>query len=159
SDETITDSTQWLEYEFKCKPGDVYRRPCVVAPYHYRLDWQIWFAAMEDPRDNPWLVHFVAKLLQGDAAPPRLLADHPVPPRSAQVHPRRALRLSLYPVRRCERRVVEPQPGRSLLSAIVAEDAGAAEIPPNLRLVRLTRATVALELKRRGGAPLGAPPS
>ena len=27
----------WLEYEFKCKPGSVNRRPCVISPYHYRL--------------------------------------------------------------------------------------------------------------------------
>ena len=29
----------WSELEFPCKPGDVRRRPCFVAPYHYRLDW------------------------------------------------------------------------------------------------------------------------
>lgn len=27
----------WLEYEFKCKPGNVKRTPCVISPYHYRL--------------------------------------------------------------------------------------------------------------------------
>jgi lipase maturation factor len=77
ADQTITDSTQWVEYEFKCKPGDVLRRPCVVSPYHYRLDWQIWFAAMEDPRSNPWLVHFIYKLLTGDAGAASLLAKNP----------------------------------------------------------------------------------
>ena len=41
NDAVINDDTVWLEYEFKCKPGDVHRRPCVVSPYHYRLDWQI----------------------------------------------------------------------------------------------------------------------
>jgi lipase maturation factor len=76
-DQTVTESTQWLEYEFKCKPGDVYRRPCVVSPYHYRLDWQIWFAAMEDYRSNPWLVRLVAKLLAGDAGAASLLATNP----------------------------------------------------------------------------------
>ncbi len=29
----------WREYEFKCKPGAVGRRPCFISPYHYRLDW------------------------------------------------------------------------------------------------------------------------
>ncbi|EOD31500.1 hypothetical protein EMIHUDRAFT_231911 [Emiliania huxleyi CCMP1516] len=29
--------------EFPCKPGAVTRRPCFCAPYHYRLDWNIWF--------------------------------------------------------------------------------------------------------------------
>lgn len=37
----------WKEYEFKCKPGSVTRRPCVITPYHYRLDWLMWFAAFQ----------------------------------------------------------------------------------------------------------------
>lgn len=40
-DSQITANTKWLEYEFKCKPGNVSRRPCVAAPYHYRIDWQV----------------------------------------------------------------------------------------------------------------------
>jgi Lipase maturation factor len=31
-------SATWSPYEFRCKPGDVARRPCVVAPYQYRID-------------------------------------------------------------------------------------------------------------------------
>lgn len=34
----------WEEYYFKCKPGPINRRPCVISPYHYRLDWLAWFA-------------------------------------------------------------------------------------------------------------------
>ncbi len=41
--ETITPSAEWKEYEFKGKPGDVCRTPPIVAPYHWRLDWQMWF--------------------------------------------------------------------------------------------------------------------
>ena len=37
----------WEEYEFKCKPGKITRRPCIISPYHYRLDWLLWFAAFE----------------------------------------------------------------------------------------------------------------
>ena len=37
----------WEEYEFKCKPGNVRRRPCLISPYHYRLDWLMWFAAFQ----------------------------------------------------------------------------------------------------------------
>ena len=37
----------WEEYEFKCKPGNVSRRPCLISPYHYRLDWLMWFAAFQ----------------------------------------------------------------------------------------------------------------
>lgn len=37
----------WEEYQFRCKPGDVYRRPCLISPYHHRLDWLMWFAAFQ----------------------------------------------------------------------------------------------------------------
>ncbi|NXC14813.1 LMF1 factor, partial [Corythaeola cristata] len=37
----------WEEYDFKCKPGDLKRRPCFITPYHYRLDWLMWFAAFQ----------------------------------------------------------------------------------------------------------------
>src|SRR6185503_16251690 len=53
-DETPSDDSAWRAYEFPCKPGDVMRRPCVVAPYQYRLDWQIWFAAMSTAERYPW---------------------------------------------------------------------------------------------------------
>jgi hypothetical protein len=69
----------WLPYEFKCKPGDPNRRPCFVAPYHLRLDWQIWFAAMEDVNDEPWTVHLVWKLLHNDPLALGLLAGNPFP--------------------------------------------------------------------------------
>jgi len=83
-DATIGPETVWEEYEFPCKPGDVRRRPCVISPYHYRLDWQIWFAAMASPQQYPWTVHFVWKLLHGDPGVRALLAKDPFgddPPR------------------------------------------------------------------------------
>jgi lipase maturation factor len=75
---------RWIDYEFKCKPGDVLRRPCVVSPYHYRLDWQMWFAAMSRAEYEPWLLHLVDKLLRGDPAVLSLMAEGPfrrAPPR------------------------------------------------------------------------------
>eukprot|EP00903_Cladosiphon_okamuranus_P019438 g17873.t1 len=54
---------EWREYEFRCKPGDLNQRPCVISPLHYRLDWQMWFAAFQNYGNNPWLVNLVAKLL------------------------------------------------------------------------------------------------
>mmetsp|Transcript_12525 Transcript_12525/g.30245 ORF Transcript_12525/g.30245 Transcript_12525/m.30245 type:complete len:602 (+) Transcript_12525:200-2005(+) len=38
-----TPTHEWIELEFPCKPGSLTRRPCFCAPYHYRLDWNIWF--------------------------------------------------------------------------------------------------------------------
>ena len=67
-------TARWAAYEFRCKPGRLDRRPCVVAPYQYRIDWQMWFAAMSDYRHDPWVVHFVYKLLLGQPAILSLLA-------------------------------------------------------------------------------------
>ena len=78
-DSTITNSTPWKAYEFKCKPGDPDRRPCIISPYHYRLDWQIWFAAMSTPDQYPWAVHLVWKLLHNDRGAISLLANNPFP--------------------------------------------------------------------------------
>jgi hypothetical protein len=78
-DAVIGPDTEWRAYEFPCKPGDLARRPCVISPYHYRLDWQLWFAAMSSVGREPWLVHLVAKLLEGDANVKRLLAVDPFP--------------------------------------------------------------------------------
>ena len=91
SDATIGPATRWREYEFPCKPGDVARRPCWVSPYHYRLDWQLWFAAMSSIEYEPWLVRYVARLLQGDAEAKRLLAIDPFPD-----EPPRFIRILLY---------------------------------------------------------------
>ncbi|GFR69248.1 lipase maturation factor [Elysia marginata] len=67
----------WEEYEFKCKPGDIYRQPCLISPYHYRLDWLMWFAAFQDYQHNPWLVHLAAKLLINDREAETLIAHNP----------------------------------------------------------------------------------
>jgi hypothetical protein len=75
----ITPATRWREYEFLCKPGDPRRRPCVVAPYQPRIDWQIWFAAMSNPARYPWTLRFVWKLLHNDPGTLGLLAGNPFP--------------------------------------------------------------------------------
>jgi hypothetical protein len=77
TDEALTPETKWLPYAFKCQPGDPARRPCWMSPYHYRLDWLLWFAAMGSPRDYPWAVHLVWKLLGADPGTLGLLAADP----------------------------------------------------------------------------------
>jgi hypothetical protein len=78
-DDAITDATQWQDYELPCKPGDVMRRPCLVSPYHYRLDWQMWFAAMSTYDEEPWIAALVDKLLRGDRVVEPLFAHDPFP--------------------------------------------------------------------------------
>jgi len=79
-DETVTADTEWETYTFPGKPTDPERRPPQWAPYHLRLDWQLWFAAMApSPRRSPWFVHLCAKLLAGDEATHSLLRENPFP--------------------------------------------------------------------------------
>jgi hypothetical protein len=85
------ENAHWREYEFVAKPGDPNRRPPIIAPYQPRLDWQIWFAAMSTPRDYPWTIYFVWKLLHNDPGTLSLLANNPFPDR-----PPRYIRAELY---------------------------------------------------------------
>ena len=73
----LTPNTAWREYEFKAKPGDVRRRPPQYAPYHLRLDWLMWFAAMSSPMYHPWFAPLVVKLLEADPPTLRLLGTDP----------------------------------------------------------------------------------
>jgi hypothetical protein len=72
-------TTVWKEYEFKAKPGDPRRRPPQVAPYHLRLDWLMWFAALSPAYARTWFVALVAKLLDNDQATLKLLRANPFP--------------------------------------------------------------------------------
>ena len=78
-DEMITASTVWREYEFKGKPGDVRRRPAQFAPYHLRLDWLMWFAALSPGYATRWFDALIVKLLEGDRVTLKLLRHNPFP--------------------------------------------------------------------------------
>ncbi len=92
TDESVlTPSTKWRAYEFKGKPGDPNRRPPQVAPYHLRLDWLMWFAAMGDSSQHPWFAQLIAKLLQGDRDTLGLFGENPFPQQ-----PPRYIRAELY---------------------------------------------------------------
>ena len=71
------DGVNWLPYEFKYKPGDVAQRPGFVAPFQPRLDWQMWFAALGDYRQNPWFLNLCVRLLQGSPEVLALLKKNP----------------------------------------------------------------------------------
>ncbi len=78
-DAALTDTTTWRAYEFKGKPGDPARRPRQYAPYHLRLDWLMWFAAMQPPNYHPWVFPLLARLLEGDPATLKLLRANSFP--------------------------------------------------------------------------------
>jgi hypothetical protein len=92
--EGSNDGQTWLPYEFKYKPGDIKRRPPIVEPHQPRLDWQMWFAALGDYRDNPWFVNFMVRLLEGSPQVLALLAKNPFPG-----SPPRYIRAELYDYR------------------------------------------------------------
>ncbi len=80
TDETVlTPATVWKEYGFRGKPVEVDRMPRQWAPYHLRLDWLMWFAALSPAYARSWFLPFVARLLVNDPATLRLLRANPFP--------------------------------------------------------------------------------
>lgn len=77
--EGSNDREHWLPYEFKYKPGDLKARPRFVAPFQPRLDWQMWFAALSEARDNPWFINFAVRLLENSPEVTALLERNPFP--------------------------------------------------------------------------------
>jgi lipase maturation factor 1 len=73
------DGVTWVTYEFKYKPGNVKRRPGFVAPHQPRLDWQMWFAALGNYQQNPWLLNLCVRLLRGSPEVLGLLGRNPFP--------------------------------------------------------------------------------
>lgn len=69
-----SDDSQWHEYPFRWKPGDPRRRPRLSAPHMPRLDWQMWFAAL-DPQSAPWLRGLLRGVLDREPAVLGLLGD------------------------------------------------------------------------------------
>jgi hypothetical protein len=73
------DGREWTPYEFRYKPGDPPRRPEFVAPHQPRLDWQMWFAALGQARQNPWFIGLCRRLLEGSPDVLALLEKNPFP--------------------------------------------------------------------------------
>jgi len=73
------DGVAWQAYEFKYKPGQLNQRPRFVEPHQPRLDWQMWFAALSEVRQEPWFLNFCVRLLQGSPEVLALLEKNPFP--------------------------------------------------------------------------------
>jgi hypothetical protein len=87
----LDEHSVWKEYELPCKPGRVDRAPCWITPYHYRLDWQLWFVPLSPDYQRGWFLSLTRKLLQGDPAVLALFAENPFPQR-----PPRFIRAEFY---------------------------------------------------------------
>jgi predicted DCC family thiol-disulfide oxidoreductase YuxK len=77
--EGSNDGAEWHEYEFRYKPGDVTRRPLWNIPHQPRLDWQMWFAALDNPQRLRWFSRFLQKVLENDPTVMALMARNPFP--------------------------------------------------------------------------------
>ena len=77
SNRSVNPDAVWYEYEFKCKPGNVKTKPCQISPYHYRIDWLMWFATMQKVEAHPWIFHLAGKMLDNDPIIDSLLAKNP----------------------------------------------------------------------------------
>ena len=77
--EGSVDGATWTEYAFPWKAGDLARAPAFVQPHMPRLDWQMWFAALDPQRQSHWLFALVDRLLDNDPAALGLLDDNPFP--------------------------------------------------------------------------------
>jgi hypothetical protein len=104
--EGSNDEVTWTEYSFRFKPGNLHRALPLIAPYQPRLDWQMWFAALSNYRNNTWVGGLVYRLLLGEPQVTALL-DPP-----AFQKPPRYMRALLYdydfssPVERAQTGVV-----------------------------------------------------
>lgn len=88
------DGRHWVEYDLRYKPGPVTRAPAFVEPYHPRLDWQLWFAALDPMRGLPLLQALSRGLRAGTPAVLALVGRNPFP----RVPPR-FVRFALYDYR------------------------------------------------------------
>ena len=76
--EVSEDGVTWKEQEFRWKPGDLKRRPALVEPHMPRLDWQMWFAALDPPSAQDWLRTLISRLLAGEPSVGHLLGPSPL---------------------------------------------------------------------------------
>ena len=88
------DGAQWTEWDLRWKPGNVYRRPRLAAPHQPRLDWQLWFAALDPRGAEYWLSPLMTRLLEGAPAVRALVGDA-----AFTDAPPRYLRLAYYDYR------------------------------------------------------------
>jgi len=75
------DGTSWREYSFRYKPSELARAPSWNIPHQPRLDWQMWFAALEGS-PPPWFATFMQRLLENSPSLLSLLEPSPFPDRA-----------------------------------------------------------------------------
>jgi hypothetical protein len=87
------DGVEWRVYRFEHKPLELERAPTFAGLHMPRLDWQMWFAALETggPRRPRWYADFLRRLLEGSPEVLELLREDPF-----AANPPRFLRSTVY---------------------------------------------------------------
>ncbi len=73
------DGRNWQTYQFKYNPVNLDQKLSWNIPHQPRLDWQMWFAALETTARDPWFSRFMLKLKEGSPQVLSLLASNPFP--------------------------------------------------------------------------------
>jgi hypothetical protein len=73
--EASLDEQTWESISFKWKPGDIYRWPRQVAPFMPRVDWHMWFAALESKQLPFWVTNMIKRFADPDAVAMRGLFE------------------------------------------------------------------------------------
>jgi len=82
------DGKTWTPYPFRYKPQDPYKAPGIYAPYQPRFEWNLWFASLEDWRNNKWVVRTEERLMRNQPDVLVLFASDPfasAPPQKIRV--------------------------------------------------------------------------
>ncbi len=88
------DGQAWREYVFRYQPGPLTRPAPWNIPHQPRLDWQMWFAALDNTAVDPWFQNLLLRLLEGSPPVLALFDANPFPD-----HPPRFVRAKLYDYR------------------------------------------------------------
>jgi hypothetical protein len=67
----------WTPYPFRFKPQALDKAPGIYAPYQPRFEWCLWFASLDNWRDNRWVLWTQERLLKNDPSTLELFAGNP----------------------------------------------------------------------------------
>ena len=90
------DAQHWSNYEFKYKPGNLTHGLGWNIPHQPRLDWQMWFAALDNSQQKSWVDNFLIRLLEGSPQVLALLGNNPFSGKSTCLYSCFAISLFLY---------------------------------------------------------------
>ncbi|HEU4525803.1 MAG TPA: lipase maturation factor family protein [Gemmatimonadales bacterium] len=142
--EGSADGIRWEAYDFRYMPDAVGERPRFVAPFHPRLDWQLWFAALAPVQSHGWLETLAVRLQSSTPEVLALLGRNPFPDA-----PPRHVRAVLYDYRfstREERRRTgawwaRERQGEIPLGSVTESSRGSRERPSTVLVRRNPRGT------------------